>query len=128
MHPTPKRAVLDQARENVAMRRREESGAAFREERERRLKAGCGSVDTVRRIAGARPVPPPVGEERGSARDQAPSSVGKPAGLASRRPHDLEDPAFLPVKRWYPQRARPGGRITVRRGRGFRRWPEAVPG
>ncbi|KOT42613.1 cation-binding protein [Streptomyces caelestis] len=46
------RTILNQARENVAMRRREELGAAFLEERERRLKAGCGSVDNVRRLVG----------------------------------------------------------------------------
>ncbi|MFI1420854.1 hemerythrin domain-containing protein [Streptomyces sp. NPDC020731] len=46
------RTILNQARENVAMRRREELGAAFREERERLLKADCGSVDNVRRIVG----------------------------------------------------------------------------
>ncbi|WP_046732293.1 hemerythrin domain-containing protein [Streptomyces humi] len=44
------RTILNGARENVAMERREELGAAFREERERQLKADCGSVDNVRRI------------------------------------------------------------------------------
>ncbi|MFH8803956.1 hemerythrin domain-containing protein [Streptomyces sp. NPDC017936] len=44
------RTILNGARENVAMERREELGAAFLEERERHLKAGCGSVDNVRRI------------------------------------------------------------------------------
>jgi hypothetical protein len=32
------------------MERREELGAAFLAERERQLKAGCGSLDNVRRI------------------------------------------------------------------------------
>jgi hemerythrin superfamily protein len=44
------RTILNGARENVAMRRREELGAAFLEERERQLKSGCGSLDNVRRI------------------------------------------------------------------------------
>ncbi|MFB0619494.1 hemerythrin domain-containing protein [Streptomyces sp. AGS-58] len=44
------RTILNGARESVAMERREELGAAFLEERERQLKAGCGSVDNVRRI------------------------------------------------------------------------------
>ncbi|GAA2424571.1 hemerythrin domain-containing protein [Streptomyces glaucus] len=44
------RTILNGARENVAMQRREELGAVFLEERERLLKAGCGSVDHVRRI------------------------------------------------------------------------------
>ncbi|MER6033948.1 MULTISPECIES: hemerythrin domain-containing protein [unclassified Streptomyces] len=44
------RTILNGARENVAMERREELGVAFREERERQLKAGCGSVDNVRRL------------------------------------------------------------------------------
>ncbi|MGC2998047.1 hemerythrin domain-containing protein [Streptomyces sp. G35A] len=44
------RTILNQARENVAMSRREELGAAFWEERERQLKSDCGSVDNVRRI------------------------------------------------------------------------------
>ncbi|CAL9609228.1 hypothetical protein SUDANB58_05598 [Streptomyces sp. enrichment culture] len=47
------RTILNGARENVAMRRREELGAAFLRERERQLKAGCGSVDHVRRIVGS---------------------------------------------------------------------------
>ncbi|MEU4040097.1 hemerythrin domain-containing protein [Streptomyces collinus] len=47
------RTILNGARENVAMERREELGAAFWEERERQLKAGCGSVDNVRRIVGS---------------------------------------------------------------------------
>ncbi|CAL9335725.1 hypothetical protein SUDANB6_00163 [Streptomyces sp. enrichment culture] len=47
------RTILNGARENVAMRRREELGAAFLRERERQLKAGCGSVDNVRRIVGS---------------------------------------------------------------------------
>ncbi|WP_338775842.1 hemerythrin domain-containing protein [Streptomyces sp. DG1A-41] len=44
------RTILNGARENVAMERREELGLAFRQERERQLKAGCGSVDNVRKI------------------------------------------------------------------------------
>ncbi|GGS89354.1 hypothetical protein GCM10010270_71950 [Streptomyces violaceus] len=44
------RTILNGARENVAMERREELGGAFLEDRERRLKAGCGAVDNVRRI------------------------------------------------------------------------------
>ncbi|GHD53105.1 hemerythrin domain-containing protein [Streptomyces galbus] len=44
------RTILNGARENVAMERRAELGAAFLQERERQLKAGCGSVDNVRRI------------------------------------------------------------------------------
>ncbi|GGY73785.1 hypothetical protein GCM10010300_16730 [Streptomyces olivaceoviridis] len=44
------RTILNGARENVAAERRAELGAAFLEERERRLKAGCGSVDNVRRL------------------------------------------------------------------------------
>ncbi|MEU1013401.1 hemerythrin domain-containing protein, partial [Streptomyces sp. NPDC005890] len=44
------RTILNGARENVAMQRREELGAAFREERERQLKSGCGSLENVRRI------------------------------------------------------------------------------
>ncbi|MEV7810189.1 MULTISPECIES: hemerythrin domain-containing protein [Streptomyces] len=47
------RTILNGARENVAMERREELGAAFLEERERRLKAGCGSIENVRRIVGS---------------------------------------------------------------------------
>jgi hemerythrin superfamily protein len=44
------RTILNGARENVAMQRREELGAVFLEEREHLLKSGCGSVDNVRRI------------------------------------------------------------------------------
>ncbi|MFY4722757.1 hemerythrin domain-containing protein [Streptomyces sp. LaBMicrA B280] len=44
------RTILNGARENVAMERREELGAAFREERGRQLKGDCGSVDQVRRV------------------------------------------------------------------------------
>ncbi|QEV16812.1 hemerythrin domain-containing protein [Streptomyces alboniger] len=44
------RTILNGARENVAMERREELGAAFTEERARQLKAECGSVENVRRI------------------------------------------------------------------------------
>ncbi|MDQ0578821.1 hemerythrin domain-containing protein [Streptomyces rishiriensis] len=47
------RTILNGARENVAMERREELGAAFLEARERQLKAGCGDVDNVRRIVGS---------------------------------------------------------------------------
>ncbi|MGW0613663.1 hemerythrin domain-containing protein [Streptomyces sp. NPDC002788] len=44
------RTILNGARENVTMERREELGLAFWQERERQLKAGCGSVDNVRKI------------------------------------------------------------------------------
>ncbi|MFH0178051.1 hemerythrin domain-containing protein [Streptomyces cacaoi] len=44
------RTILNGARENVAVERREELGEAFLEERGRQLKAGCGAVDNVRRI------------------------------------------------------------------------------
>ncbi|MFF1546095.1 hemerythrin domain-containing protein [Streptomyces sp. NPDC058291] len=44
------RTILNGARENVAMERREELGGEFLAERERQLKAACGSVDKVRRI------------------------------------------------------------------------------
>ncbi|MGW0497621.1 hemerythrin domain-containing protein [Streptomyces sp. NPDC003007] len=44
------RTILNGARENVAMERREELGQAFAQERERQLKAGCGSVENVRKI------------------------------------------------------------------------------
>jgi hemerythrin superfamily protein len=44
------RTILNGARENVAMERREELGVAFLEERERQLKADCGSIENVRRI------------------------------------------------------------------------------
>ncbi|MEU5795974.1 hemerythrin domain-containing protein [Streptomyces sp. NPDC047813] len=44
------RTILNGARENVAMERREELGASFWEERGRRLKADCGSVENVRRV------------------------------------------------------------------------------
>ncbi|MDQ0711447.1 hemerythrin superfamily protein [Streptomyces luteogriseus] len=44
------RTILNGARENVAMARREELGLAFVRERERQLKAGCGSVENVRKI------------------------------------------------------------------------------
>ncbi|WP_053846592.1 hemerythrin domain-containing protein [Streptomyces sp. NRRL B-24085] len=47
------RTILNGARENVAMERREELGEAFMEERERQLKSGCGSVDNVRQIVGS---------------------------------------------------------------------------
>ncbi|MFF7731867.1 hemerythrin domain-containing protein [Streptomyces sp. NPDC007984] len=44
------RTILNGARENVAMERREELGLAFLRERERHLKAGCGSVENVRKL------------------------------------------------------------------------------
>ncbi|MFJ7339644.1 hemerythrin domain-containing protein [Streptomyces sp. NPDC101110] len=44
------RTILNGARENVAMERREELGLAFVRERERQLKAGCGSLENVRKI------------------------------------------------------------------------------
>ncbi|MEU0223565.1 hemerythrin domain-containing protein [Streptomyces sp. NPDC006284] len=47
------RTILNGARENVAMERREELGAAFREERARLLKEGCGDVEKVRRLVRA---------------------------------------------------------------------------
>lgn len=47
------RTILNGARENVAMERREELGKAFMEERERHLKADCGAVENVRRIVGS---------------------------------------------------------------------------
>jgi hemerythrin-like domain-containing protein len=46
------RTILNGARENVAMQRREELGAAFLEERARRLKSGCGSIENIRSIVG----------------------------------------------------------------------------
>ncbi|GAA1044203.1 hemerythrin domain-containing protein [Streptomyces murinus] len=47
------RTILNGARENVAMERRAELGAAFREERGLQLKDDCGSVDHVRRVVQA---------------------------------------------------------------------------
>ena len=47
------RTILNGARENVAMERREELGEAFIEERERHLKADCGALDNVRKIVGS---------------------------------------------------------------------------
>ncbi|MFJ8467676.1 hemerythrin domain-containing protein [Streptomyces swartbergensis] len=44
------RTILNGARENVTMERREELGLAFSQERDRQLEAGCGSVDNVRKI------------------------------------------------------------------------------
>ncbi|MEU3737814.1 MULTISPECIES: hemerythrin domain-containing protein [unclassified Streptomyces] len=44
------RTILNGARENVAMERREELGAAFTRERDKHLEAGCGSIENVRRI------------------------------------------------------------------------------
>ncbi|MFF7946468.1 hemerythrin domain-containing protein [Streptomyces griseorubiginosus] len=47
------RTILNGARENVAMERREELGEAFLEERERHLKENCGAVENVRQIVGS---------------------------------------------------------------------------
>ncbi|MGC4995657.1 MULTISPECIES: hemerythrin domain-containing protein [unclassified Streptomyces] len=47
------RTILNGARENVAMSRREELGAAFLEDRARRLKDQPGSVENLRRIVGS---------------------------------------------------------------------------
>ncbi len=44
------RTILNGARENVAMDRREELGGAFLEERARRLKESPGAADNVRRL------------------------------------------------------------------------------
>ncbi|MGW6023850.1 hemerythrin domain-containing protein [Streptomyces sp. NPDC055099] len=44
------RTILNGARENVAMDRREELGTAFTKERDKHLKADCGNIDNVRRI------------------------------------------------------------------------------
>ncbi|WP_030776548.1 hemerythrin domain-containing protein [Streptomyces sp. NRRL S-920] len=44
------RTILNGARENVAMERREELGAAFTKERAKQLEAECGSIENVRRI------------------------------------------------------------------------------
>ncbi|MEU8137917.1 hemerythrin domain-containing protein [Streptodolium elevatio] len=44
------RTILNGARENVAMNRREELGAAFAAERARQLKANCGDIGNVRDI------------------------------------------------------------------------------
>ncbi|MGW5738589.1 MULTISPECIES: hemerythrin domain-containing protein [Streptomyces] len=44
------RTILNGARENVAMERREELGAAFTKERDKQLDADCGSIDNIRRI------------------------------------------------------------------------------
>ncbi|MEU2915271.1 hemerythrin domain-containing protein [Streptomyces massasporeus] len=44
------RTILNGARENVAMERREELGVAFVRERARQLNAGCGSVENVRKL------------------------------------------------------------------------------
>ncbi|MBW5425095.1 hemerythrin domain-containing protein [Streptomyces sp. BG9H] len=44
------RTILNGARENVAMERREELGAAFTRERAKQLKEECGSIENVRRI------------------------------------------------------------------------------
>ncbi|MFJ4692350.1 hemerythrin domain-containing protein [Streptomyces sp. NPDC088766] len=47
------RTILNGARENVAMERRQELGEAFLAERERQLKAGCGTLDNVRAVVGS---------------------------------------------------------------------------
>ncbi|MEU5277946.1 hemerythrin domain-containing protein [Streptomyces asoensis] len=47
------RTILNGARENVAMERREELGEEFLAERRRQLEADCGSVENVRRIVGS---------------------------------------------------------------------------
>ncbi|MBK3624036.1 hemerythrin domain-containing protein [Streptomyces sp. MBT49] len=47
------RTILNGARENVAVERREELGEEFLAERERRLGTDCGSVENVRRIVGS---------------------------------------------------------------------------
>ncbi|WAU83400.1 hemerythrin domain-containing protein [Streptomyces sp. Qhu-G9] len=44
------RTILNGARENVPMERREELGADFVEERAHQLKSGCGSVENLRKI------------------------------------------------------------------------------
>ncbi|MDQ1034219.1 hemerythrin superfamily protein [Streptomyces sp. V3I8] len=44
------RTILNGARENVAMKRREELGVAFLKERAHQLGSGCGSVENVRGI------------------------------------------------------------------------------
>ncbi|MFF3493232.1 hemerythrin domain-containing protein [Streptomyces sp. NPDC002795] len=44
------RTILNGARENVPMERREELGAAFTESRAKHLKADCGHIDNVRRL------------------------------------------------------------------------------
>ncbi|MFC9504842.1 hemerythrin domain-containing protein [Streptomyces sp. NPDC057002] len=49
------RTILNGARENVAMDRREELGGAFLTERELRLREGCGAVENVRRIVRSSP-------------------------------------------------------------------------
>ncbi|MEU0137758.1 hemerythrin domain-containing protein [Streptomyces sp. NPDC006296] len=47
------RTILNGARENVPDERRTELGAVFLRDREKHLKAGCGSVDNVRRTVRA---------------------------------------------------------------------------
>ncbi|HET6856287.1 MAG TPA: hemerythrin domain-containing protein [Streptomyces sp.] len=44
------RTILNSARENVATDRRAELGAAFTDERARLLDAGCGDIETVRKV------------------------------------------------------------------------------
>ncbi|MET7358865.1 hemerythrin domain-containing protein [Streptomyces sp. NPDC005562] len=46
------RTILNDARENVAMERREELGTAFLEEREKQLAAHRGNAEDIRRILG----------------------------------------------------------------------------
>ncbi|MFF4248572.1 hemerythrin domain-containing protein [Streptomyces sp. NPDC001822] len=47
------RTILNGARENVPGERRAELGAVFLRDRDRRLKAGCGSIDGVRAVVRA---------------------------------------------------------------------------
>ncbi|GAA3090475.1 hemerythrin domain-containing protein [Streptomyces rectiviolaceus] len=47
------RTILNGARGNVAMERREELGTAFTKERAKHLEAGCGSIENVRRLVKA---------------------------------------------------------------------------
>lgn len=44
------RTILNGARENVPMERREELGTAFTKERDKHLRADCGNIDNVRRV------------------------------------------------------------------------------
>ncbi|MET8468887.1 hemerythrin domain-containing protein [Streptomyces sp. NPDC006422] len=44
------RTILNGARENVPMERREELGAAFTKDRAKHLEAACGDIDNLRRI------------------------------------------------------------------------------
>ncbi|MFF3492152.1 hemerythrin domain-containing protein [Streptomyces sp. NPDC002795] len=47
------RTILNGARENVPMERREELGTTFTEDRARHLRADCGNVDNIRRMVKA---------------------------------------------------------------------------